>query len=103
MSIITKGYIVWLLTDKNRKSFQGTEPTESEKAAAYTSAFADVCSYKLVGPSRMTVHRLFSTNPALVGKEFTFEYEFDGDLFKYWILQPDGSRGTMGTAKRIEK
>ena len=103
MAIFTKGYMVYHLSDKNRKSFQGTEITDSEKAAAFSSAIAEVCTYKFVGPSRITVHRIFSTNPSLVGKEFTFEYDFDGDLFKYWVLKPDGSRGTMGTSKRIEK
>ena len=103
MAIFTKTHCIWVLSDKNRKSFQGTEPTESEKADAFTSAFADGGTYKFVGPSRVTVHRLFSTNPNLVGKEFTFEYEFEGDLVKYWILQSDGTRGTMGTARRVEK
>jgi hypothetical protein len=103
MSIMTKTHCIWVLSDKNRKPFQGTEPTEAEKAAAFTSAFADGGTYKFVGPSRITVHRLFSTNPNLVGKEFTFEYEFEGDLCKYWILQSDGSRGTMGMARRVEK
>ncbi|MCI0616934.1 lipocalin-like domain-containing protein [bacterium] len=103
MSIITKTHVIWVLSDKNRKSFQGTEPTEAEKASAFTSAFADGGTYKFVGPSRITVHRLFSTNPNLVGQEFTFEYEFEGELCKYWILQPDGSRGTMGKAQRVEK
>jgi hypothetical protein len=103
MSTWTKTHCIWVVSDKNRKSFQGTEPTESEKADAFTSADAGGGIYKFVGPSRVTVHRLFSTNPNLVGKEFTFEYEFDGDLCKYWILQSDGSRGTMGTARRVEK
>jgi hypothetical protein len=103
MAIFTMTHCIWVLSDKNRKSFQGTEPTESEKAGAFTSAFADGGTYKFVGPSRVTVHRLFSTNPGLVGKEFTYEYEFEGDLCKYWILQSDGTRGPMGTARRVEK
>lgn len=103
MSIWTKTHFIAVLSDKNRKSFQGTEPTESEKVDAFTSANADGGTYKFVGPSRVTAHRLFSTNPNLVGKEFTFEYEFEGDLCKYWILQSDGTRGTMGMARRVEK
>jgi hypothetical protein len=27
MSILTKTHCIWVLSDKNRKSFQGTEPT----------------------------------------------------------------------------
>ena len=101
--IVTKSHFIWLLSDKGRKSFQGSEPSDAEKAAAYMSTFADGGTYKFVGTSRITIHRLFSTNPALVGQEFTFEYEFEGALCKYWILEPDGSRGTMGKARRIEK
>jgi hypothetical protein len=101
--IVTKSHFIWLLSDKSRKTFQGSEPSETEKAAAYVSAYADGGTYKFVGPSRITIHRLFSTNPALVGQEFTFEYEFEGDLCKYWILQSDGTRGPMGKARRIEK
>lgn len=99
----TETHFIWVLSDKNRKPFQGTEATESEKAAAFTSAFADGGTYKFVGPSRITVHRLFSTNPNLVGKDLTFEYEFEGELCRYWILQPDGSRGSMGMTRRVEK
>jgi len=103
MVIWTNTHFIWVLSDKGRKPFPGTEPTEAEKAAAFTSAFADGGTYKFVGPSRITVHRLFSTNPNLVGKDLTFEYEFEGDLCKYWILQPDGSRGVMGMTRRVEK
>jgi hypothetical protein len=103
MCIVTKTHFVWVLTGKNRKPFQGAEPTEAEKAAAYTGTNSEGGTYKYVGPSRITIHRLFSTNPGLVGKEFTFEYEFEGELCKYWILQSDGSRGPMGKSRRIAK
>ena len=72
-----------------------------QKVATFASSFADGGTYEFVGPSRITVHRLFSTNPNRVGQEFTYEYEFEGDLQKYWILQPDGSRGPMGMARRV--
>jgi hypothetical protein len=101
--IVSKTHFVWVITDKSRKPFQGGDPSESEKAAAYTGANADGGTYKFIGPSRITIHRLFSVNPALVGKEFTFEYEFEGELCKYWMLEADGSRGSMGKARRIEK
>jgi len=103
MTIWTETHFIWVLSDKNRKPFQGEQPTEAEKAAAFGSVFADGGTYKFVGPSRITIHRLFSTDLNLVEKEFTFEYEFEGDLIKYWILQPDGSRGTLGTARKVEK
>lgn len=103
MCIITEAHIIWLLSNKRWKPFQGEQPTDAEKAAAFDGSFADACTYKFVGPSRITVHRLFTTNPNLVGQEFTWEYEFEGELCKYWVLQPDGSRGPMGMARRVRK
>lgn len=103
MCITTESYVIWVLSNKNRKPFQGEQPTDAEKAAAFDGSFAEVGTYKFVGPSRITIHRLFSTNPNLVGKELTFEYEFEGELQKYWILKPDGSRGPMGMARRLRK
>lgn len=103
IAILTKTHCTFIITGKNRKSFQGSEPSEAEKAAAFTSANADGGTYKFVGPSKVTVHRLFSINPQLVGTEFTFEYEFEGDICKYWVLQEDGKRGPLGKARRIAK
>lgn len=103
MCIATNTHIIWVLSDKKRTSFQAEEPTDAEKSIAFTSAYADGGTYKFAGPSRITIHRLFSTNPNLVGKEFTFEYEFENDIIKYWILQADGSRGPLGTARRVKK
>ena len=103
MCIITKTHFTFVLTDKARKSFEGSEPSDAEKAAAFTGASSDGGTYKFVGPSRVSVHRLYSINPQLVGKDFTFEYQFEGDLCTYWILQEDGSRQPAGKARRIAK
>lgn len=103
MCIYTDTHFIWVLSQKDRKSFQGDQPTESEKAEAFSSAHAYFNTYEHVGPSRVTVHTLFSTSPSSPGTEFTFEYEFEGDLMKYWIIQPDGTRGTMGKARRVKQ
>ena len=103
MCIITKTHFTFVVTDKARKSFEGAEPSDAEKAAAFTGASSDGGTYKFVGPSKVTIHRLYSINPQLVGKDFTFEYQFEGDLCNYWILQEDGSRGPLGKARRIAK
>lgn len=103
MCIITETHAIWVLSNKKRKPFQGEQPTDAEKAVAFDSAGAAVATYKFVGPSRITVHQLFSTNPNNVGTEFTWEYEFERELMKYWILQPDGSRGPMGKVRRVRK
>ena len=102
MAIWTDTHFIWLLSNKGRKSFQGDQPSESEKAEAFNNASADGGTYKHIGPSRITVHRLFSTVPNMPGTDFTFEYELEGDLIKYWEIQPDGTKGTMGKARRVK-
>jgi hypothetical protein len=101
MNIWTETHFIWLLTSKARMPFKGDEPTETEMASAFTSLTADGGTYTITGPSRITVHRLFSSDPSLVGTEFTFEYEIDGNLVKYWVIRPDGSRGPEGRSRKI--
>ncbi len=102
IAIWTETHFIYLLTSKTRMPFKDEEPTESEKALAFTSLTADGGTYTFSGPSRITVHQLFSSDPNLVGTEFMFDFEFDGDLVKYWIIQPDGSRGPEGKSRKIK-
>jgi hypothetical protein len=102
MAILTETHFIWLLNSKTRKPFKGEKPTESELADAFRSLTADGGTYSFTGPSRAKIHRLFSSVPNWVGTEFEFEYEFDGDVMKYWIIQPDGSRGPMGKSRKIK-
>ena len=95
----TETHIFWILVNKGRKPFQRDQPTEAEKAQAFTDSWPDACTYISTGPSRVAIHRLFSTNPQ-VG-DCAFEYEMDGDMIKYWPPRPDGSRGATGMAKRL--
>ena len=102
MVIFTDAHVIWVLSNKERNSFQGDQPTESEKADAFSSAFADASTYKNESPSRINVTRLYSTTPDLIGTGISFDYEIDGDVIRYWIIQSDGSRGEMGKARRIK-
>lgn len=103
MTIWTKTHFVWVITPKGRKPLEMQNASDSAKAAAFSGVVAGAGTYEFVGPSRIRIHRLYSSNPNLVGKDFTFEYEFKGDLCHYWILNPDGTRGSMGTSRRISK
>ena len=103
MSICTDTHYLWILVSKERESFQGDRPTEAEKASAFSSAYAEGGTYAYSGPTRVTHHRLFCTNPNLVGTEFSADNEFDGDLLRMWHLNPDGSRRAMvGMARRLK-
>lgn len=101
LAVLTETHFTWLLSRKGRSPFQGEQPTDAEKAVAFDGAFAEAGTYHHVGPSRITGVRLFSTNPNLVGTQITWEYEVEGDLHRYWVLQPDGSRGPMGTSRQL--
>ncbi|UCG68004.1 MAG: lipocalin-like domain-containing protein [Thermoplasmata archaeon] len=102
MAIWTETHFIWLLYSKARKPFKDENPTDSELANAFKNLTADGGTYTFTGPSRAKIHRLFSSVPNWVGTEFEFEYEFDGDLLKYWIIQEDGSRGPMGKGRKIK-
>lgn len=100
LCVYTETHVFWILVNKGRKPFRGDQPTESERAQAFTESFADACTYTFIGPSRVAIHRLYSTHPHY--PDFTFEYEIDGDLCRYWPLKPDGSRAEMGTSRRLK-
>jgi uncharacterized DUF497 family protein len=51
MVIWTDTHFIWVLSNKDRKPFQGDQPTESEKAEGFSSAVADGGSYKHVDDS----------------------------------------------------
>ena len=101
LCIYTETQVFWILVNKGRKPFQGDQPTEAEKAQAFTDSWADACTYTFTGPSRVAIHRVFATNPN--APDFTFEYEIDGDLCKFWVLGPDGSRGPMWKSRRLKE
>ena len=101
IAVLTETHFGWIVTEKNRSSFSSESPTDAEKADAFSSTIAGAGTHKLVGPSRVTAKWLYNVNPSAVGKEFTWEYEQDGDTMKYWVLQEDGSRGPMGRSRRV--
>jgi hypothetical protein len=100
LCIHTETHVFWILVNKARKPFQGEQPTDAEKAQAFTDAWADACTYTFTGPSRVAFRRVFSTHPN--APDFTFEYEIEGDLCRFWILGPDGSKGAMWKSKRVK-
>ena len=103
MSICTDTHYLWILVSKELEPFQGDRPTEAEKVRVFSDVYAEGGTYVYSGPTRVTHHRLFCTNPNLVGTEFSADHEFDGDLLKFWVLRPDGSKGPMGMARRLKE
>jgi len=61
-------------------------------AAGGTYSFTD---------SIYTWNYLYSTNPEEAGTSFQTVITFEGDVTKYTFINPDGSIGNTGTARRI--
>jgi len=99
MSVFTKNHVIWILADKGRTLSELS--TTADSANAFATAAGHAGTYEIVGPSTIKIHRIHSTNPNFVGRSFAFQYEFDGDVLKYWVLRPDGTRGSMGSARKI--
>ena len=100
MNIITPTHVIWVLIRKGREDFKAAEPTDEEKAAAFTALNASAGTWTCEG-NRATITYLFNKNPAFAGTSFDFEYEIEGNLTKYWIIQSDGSRGPMGKSWKV--
>ena len=83
VSDVYQGFVVYsenhygdAFTAKNRKLFQGSEPTESEEAEAYRSMMAASGTYTISGPV-VTRNEEFSRLPH--GSPQPFEFSIDGD------------------------
>ncbi len=100
MNIITPTHGIWMNVAEDRVDFAGETPTQEEKAAAYDAFQATAGSWSCEG-KRCTFTRLFDKQMELAGTSFGFEYEVEGNLCRYWIIQPDGSRGPEGLARKL--
>jgi hypothetical protein len=43
----------------------------------------------------------YSLNPADVGKDYTADFEVQGDTMRWWFIGADGKRGEMDSARRL--
>ncbi|NIR49238.1 lipocalin-like domain-containing protein [candidate division KSB1 bacterium] len=100
-AIYSKHHFTWILTEKNRKGFVGSEPTDAEKAEAYSTLITGAGTYTF-HDSVITVKLLYSGNPEEIGSSFSFIFKAEGDIGKYQVLFPDGNKGPVGMLRRLE-
>ena len=93
--IATESHFNWVIKSQTiiKDTLTEVETTvESINAAGGTYSFTD---------SVFTWNYLYSTNPEDVGTSFQTVSTFEGDNTKYTFINPDGSLGNTGVARRI--
>lgn len=100
MAFIHHDRFLWILVPKERAAFASGDPTPEEKAAAFDGFVAQAGTMECEG-IRGTPTFQYSKIPQESGQSFQFDLELNGDKAKYWILQPDGSRGPESHSHRV--
>lgn len=101
MSILTPTHFIWIINNKDRPSFASGEPTVAEKARAFESLNIGAGTWEATGKNRNKVTYTHHINHTLVGSSFEYEYEMEGDLNKYWIIQQNGERGEVNYSRKV--
>lgn len=101
MGIVTPTHFIWVLADKDRHHFANSEPTEAEKISAFEAQNVAAGTWRFSGNQQATFTFTHHYNANQLGQSFTWEYEREGDLYRYWILGEDGSRGPLQQSRRV--
>lgn len=101
MGIVTATHFIWVLTQKDRQSFADEKPTEAEKVSAFEAQNVAAGTWEFTGKQRVVFTFRHHYDEKQIGQSFTWEYEQEGDLFRYWILGEDGSRGDLQKSQRV--
>jgi hypothetical protein len=78
----------------------GEGASQAAKARAYEGLNVNSGTWTCDG-KRGTVTYTYTTDPSLAGTSFSFDYELEGDLERWWVVEPDGSRGWGGRAHKV--
>ena len=95
LAIATESHFNWVIKSRTiiKDTLTEVETTvESINAAGGTYSFTD---------SLYTWTYLYSTNPEDVGTSFQTVSTFEDDITKYTFINPDGTLGDTGVARRI--
>jgi Lipocalin-like domain len=77
----TDGYIVYIITDPNRKPPAAPKATDAEAAQLYRTMGAYAGRYKVDG-DKLIVNPEVASSPALVGTEQSYVFEIKGDRYE---------------------
>lgn len=102
MFISTDKHMVALQVKKNRAQFDNYQLTDAEKAEAFSNTyFAGAGSWSCEG-NVATYTILHHAHPNLEGSKRKYEFEFEGDTIKIWRLNPEGERGALRLARKVD-
>lgn len=101
ISIISPTHFIWIISNKDRSDFSHSEPTNEEKAKAFEAVNIGAGTWSSTGNKRNKMTYTHHANPNLVGNSFEYEYERDGDIINYWIIQKNGKRGDINHARKL--
>ena len=98
--ILTETHCSMTFNPKNRKRFQGSEPTEEEAAEAYRTLGASAGTYTVSG-STAILREIVCRVPNHVGGDLKIEFAIEGDRMTAVITQPDGTEGGEVTLRKV--
>lgn len=103
MWIAGEAHFVLLMIDKDRGTFAGETPTEAEKATAFSSMTVGVYENSCEGTENHW-KVLYHSNPNAVGATGISDFELDGDVIRWWVLDENGNRpdGPPNTGHRMK-
>jgi hypothetical protein len=84
-----------------------TRPSaDAKKGSAHPTSVAGAWEYTCeasAGKARLKLRWLYSSfGPQDVGSEATIDVELDGSQAKWWWIEADGKRGTMGAGRLLK-
>lgn len=102
IAIISPTHFAWMLTDKDRQTFQDDMPSMEEKSKAYLSQNAAAGTWTFTSNNRIQNTFTHHFNPKAIGNSFEYEFErVAGDLLSFWVLDAEGKRGPKLQSKKI--
>lgn len=101
--IAEEGITVVFFADSERPLFRESPGTEEERARAFSEIYAEVLEWEC-DEGRLDVLVSHSYHPNRVGIRLKEEFELDGDVITWWVLQADGTRRATpsGVARRVK-
>ena len=92
LHLFTESHYTMVQMTKNRKRYQGNEPTQAEEAEAFRTFSGRGGRYEVSG-STVTFHRTIVRNPQAIDTERKYRFTIEGNRMNWVGIEPDGSRG----------
>ncbi len=103
-AVFSATHLLWIYYDPKRPALNGDAPSDADLALMMRTGEAVGGTYILTGPGRMTLEITHAMDPRMVGQHWEYEYVWLGEgRARYWVLNPDGTRGDRtGSSRKVE-